>query len=80
MSKSTGDSESTGDCVQSIDRAHRSLRPGSLEINSGEILHANINRSPTSYLKNPAEERARYEYDIDKEMTLLKLIDSRDSR
>ena len=66
--------------VQSIDRAHRNLQPGSLQVASGELLEANINRSPTSYLKNPAEERARYKHDIDKEMTLLKLLSSEDGR
>ena len=66
--------------VQSIDRAHRNLQPGSLEVASGELLEANINRSPTSYLRNPAEERARYSHNIDKEMTLLKLLSSEDGR
>ena len=66
--------------MQSIDRAHRNLQPGSLEVASGELLEANINRSPTSYLRNPAEERARYKHDIDKEMTLLKLLGSEDGR
>ena len=59
--------------MQSIVRAHADLQKGSLEIASGELLDANINRSPTSYLKNPEEERARYKHDIDKEMTLLKV-------
>lgn len=29
--------------------------------NRGELLEANINRSPQAYLLNPAEERKRYE-------------------
>ena len=36
---------------------------------------ANVNRSPSAYLANPAEERARYEFDVDKEMTLLRFDD-----
>jgi len=39
----------------------------------GELDEANINRSPTSYLYNPPEERARYQHDTDHNMTMLKL-------
>lgn len=60
---------------QSIVEAHESLRPGSLGTAAGELLNANINRSPTAYLHNPPEERALYEHDIDKEMTLLRVDD-----
>jgi neutral ceramidase len=44
--------------VQSIERAHANLQPATLRFNIGELLDANINRSPTSYLANPEEERA----------------------
>lgn len=37
--------------------------------------NAGINRSPSAYLLNPAEERARYKFNVDKEMTLLKFVD-----
>ena len=38
---------------------------------------ANINRSPTAYLRNPPSERALYaEGDTDKNMTLLKFVDA----
>lgn len=30
-----------------------------MEYGEGELLDANINRSPTSYLRNPPEERAK---------------------
>lgn len=43
---------------------------------TGEILDASINRSPSAYLNNPAEERKKYKYDVDKEMTLLKFVDT----
>lgn len=39
-------------------------------------MGANINRSPSAYLNNPAEERAKYEYDVDKEMSSLKFVDA----
>lgn len=42
---------------------------------AGEILDAGINRSPSAYLNNPEEERRKYKYDTDKEMTLLKFVD-----
>ncbi|KAK9867973.1 hypothetical protein WJX84_012018, partial [Apatococcus fuscideae] len=61
---------------EAIVEAHSSVRPGRLEVAAGELLEANINRSPTSYLENPAEERARYKHDIDKNMTLLHLTES----
>lgn len=35
-------------------------------------LDANINRSPYSYLANPAAERAQYDYDVDKGLTMLR--------
>jgi neutral ceramidase len=39
------------------------------------LLDANANRSPTAYLANPPEERARYAHNTDKTMSLLKLLD-----
>lgn len=59
----------------SISRAHESIRPGSLSIHTGLLLDANINRSPTAYQENPKEERQQYDYNIDKEMTLLRIND-----
>ncbi|GJT70776.1 neutral ceramidase 2-like protein [Tanacetum coccineum] len=60
---------------KSIIQAHENLRPGSVFINTGELLDASINRSPSGYLNNPEEERRKYKYDTDKEMTLLKFVD-----
>jgi neutral ceramidase len=34
-----------------------------------------VNRSPSAYLNNPAEERGKYKYNVDKEMTLIKFVD-----
>ena len=36
------------------------MKPATLYYNEGQIDEANINRSPTSYLVNPPEERAKY--------------------
>lgn len=56
----------------SITRAHENIAPGRLSFGSIDLEDANINRSPYSYLANPEEERARYDADVDKTMTLLK--------
>lgn len=61
---------------QAIKRAHENVAPGRLQINSGELLDANINRSPTAYLANPEAERAKFKHDTDKSMTLLKVLDT----
>lgn len=60
---------------QSIIQAHENLRPGSIFVNKGELLDAGVSRSPSAYLNNPAGERSKYKYDVDKEMTLLKFTD-----
>lgn len=56
---------------RAIVRAHDSLQPGRLSFALGTLLDANINRSPTAYFRNPKEERALYEHNIDKDMTVL---------
>nr|XP_054774076.1 uncharacterized protein LOC129282175 [Lytechinus pictus] len=61
--------------VKSIERAHESMVPGNIFHNEGILLDSNINRSPTAYENNPQEERARYKYNVDKLMTVLKLVD-----
>lgn len=61
---------------QSIIQAHENLRPGSIFVNEGELLDAGVNRSPSAYLNNPAAERSKYAYDVDKKMTLLKFVDN----
>ena len=70
----TADAIITG-TVLAVQRAHASLAPGKLRLGNTTILNANINRSPTAYLANPADERARYEFDQDKDMTLLRFDD-----
>ncbi|XP_050888998.1 neutral ceramidase 1 [Lathyrus oleraceus] len=60
---------------KSIVQAHENLRPGSIFVNKGEILDVGVNLSPSGYLNNPAEERSKYRYNVDKEMSLLKFVD-----
>ncbi|KAL4270968.1 hypothetical protein AHAS_AhasUnG0039400 [Arachis hypogaea] len=61
--------------LQTIIQAHNNLKPASIFINTGEVKGGGINRSPSAYLQNPAEERARYHSNVDREMTLLKFVD-----
>ena len=61
--------------VLAVQRAHNSLAPGKLSVGNTTVLDGNINRSPFAYLANPAAERARYEHDQDKDMTLLRFDD-----
>ncbi|XP_009933900.1 putative neutral ceramidase C isoform X2 [Opisthocomus hoazin] len=62
--------------VKSIDTAHQNMKRGRLFINRGTVENSQINRSPFSYLENPASERSRYSSNTDKEMVLLKMVDS----
>ncbi|KAL5531837.1 hypothetical protein ACEPAF_5400 [Sanghuangporus sanghuang] len=60
--------------VLAAQRAHDSLKLGRLEVGNTTIPEGNINRSPFAYLANPEEERAMYEFDQDKDFTLVKFI------
>ncbi|KAI0820986.1 Neutral/alkaline nonlysosomal ceramidase [Irpex lacteus] len=62
--------------VLAVQRAHASLKPGKLSIGNTTIVNGNRNRSPSAYLANPAEERAKYQYDQDKELSLLRFDDA----
>ncbi|KAJ7476883.1 Neutral/alkaline nonlysosomal ceramidase [Mycena galericulata] len=60
--------------VLAVARAHDSLALGSLSLGNTSVVGGNINRSPTAYLANPADERALYVDDggdQDKFMSLL---------
>jgi neutral ceramidase len=62
--------------VASIKQAHQYLAPGHLQVGTIDVKNANINRSPYAYLANPAKERKRYQDDVDKTMSLLRLSHS----
>ncbi|KAF2485244.1 ceramidase like protein [Neohortaea acidophila] len=65
--------------VASIKLAHANLAPGHLSVGVIQLEDANINRSPYAYLQNPAEERALYTSNVDKNLTLLRFTHSTDS-
>eukprot|EP01104_Vermistella_antarctica_P012471 TRINITY_DN361_c0_g1_i1.p1 TRINITY_DN361_c0_g1~~TRINITY_DN361_c0_g1_i1.p1 ORF type:complete len:833 (+),score=188.73 TRINITY_DN361_c0_g1_i1:138-2501(+) len=50
---------------------------GDILASLGHLMDSNANRSPTSYLLNPASERANYGYDIDKNVTVLRIKNSK---
>ena len=56
----------------SVIRAHYNMRPSTIYVIEGKLHNANINRSPTSYLKNPIKERNKYKHDTDH--TFLQVI------
>lgn len=58
--------------VLSIKRAHESLQEGYLDIGTTDINDGNNNRSPSAYLANPESERAKYPFNTDKTLTLLR--------
>ncbi|XP_011498417.1 PREDICTED: neutral ceramidase [Ceratosolen solmsi marchali] len=60
--------------TKSIDKAHNAIVPGRIFIIRGEVLDANINRSPLAYLNNPREEREKYKYNVDKDLMQLQFI------
>ncbi|EKM81296.1 hypothetical protein AGABI1DRAFT_112961 [Agaricus bisporus var. burnettii JB137-S8] len=72
--KQTADAIIAG-TVLAVQRAHNCLAPGHLSLGNTTIPDGNINRSPSAYLENPASERARYQFDQDKDMTLLRFDD-----
>jgi neutral ceramidase len=63
--------------TNSIIMAYDNAQEGQLLVAHGDLDNSNINRSPTSYLLNPEEERARYNADTDKNMLLLKMVNTK---
>ena len=64
--------------LQSIVRAHEGMRPARVYLTAGELYDSSINRSPTAYELNPAEERALYDDNVDKEFTQLVILSADD--
>lgn len=64
--------------TNSIVRAHNAVVPGRIFIAHGQVLDANINRSPQAYYNNPQSERDKYEHDVDKTLTQMQFIGADD--
>ncbi|XP_065156459.1 neutral ceramidase isoform X2 [Atheta coriaria] len=58
--------------VKAIENAHNKMVDGEIYYDVGQVLDANINRSPSAYDQNPEEEKAEYEHNVDKELYQLK--------
>ncbi|XP_071985671.1 putative neutral ceramidase C [Engystomops pustulosus] len=61
--------------VKSIDIAHTSMKRGRVFVNRGVLDRSHINRSPSSYLQNPQAERDRYQFNTDRDMVIMKMVD-----
>ncbi|KAM4704346.1 putative neutral ceramidase C [Rhinophrynus dorsalis] len=61
--------------VKSIDKAHQNMKRGRIFLSRGTVENSQINRSPTSYLRNPESERLKYPSNIDKDMVVLRMVD-----
>lgn len=64
--------------TKSIERAHDAVVPGRIFIAYGQVLDANINRSPQAYLNNPKSERDKYEHDVDKILIQMQFVGADD--
>ena len=60
--------------VEAVDEAHDDLAPAELHLARGELHDASINRSPTSFDRNPEADRAVFPQQIDPQTTLLTII------
>ncbi len=58
----------------SIVLAHNNAEPGKIRVSKGELHKVGWNRSPRMYENNPAAEKALYNGNTDKTMTLLKFV------
>ncbi|KAJ3115034.1 hypothetical protein HDU96_001261 [Phlyctochytrium bullatum] len=61
--------------VEALQAAYAALRPARVFVTKGRVDGGSVNRSPTAYENNPAEERARYEGNVDTEMVQLNLFE-----
>lgn len=60
--------------AEAITAADADLKPGKIFLAQGDVAEANANRSSIAYRNNPEAERAQYQHDVDKGMTLLKFV------
>lgn len=60
--------------AQSIIRAHNSMIEAKVYVSEIDVEGANINRSPSAYENNPAEEKAQYKENVDKRLVQLRIV------
>ncbi|RFN52396.1 alkaline ceramidase [Fusarium flagelliforme] len=66
--------------VLSVKRAHEKISKGRLSVGKIRIDDVTINRSLFAYQRNPASERAKYEDEVDKELTMLTFTREQDKK
>lgn len=59
--------------VEAVARAHADLAPATLSVADAELHDASVNRSPTSFARNPEADRAHFPDGIDPQTTLLRI-------
>jgi neutral ceramidase len=59
--------------VEAAEIAHDDVAPAELELARGELTGASVNRSPDSFARNPAADRAFFPDQIDPQTTLLRI-------
>jgi neutral ceramidase len=63
----------TDGIVEAIERAHADIAPAVLRLSRGELHDASVNRSPTSFDRNPESDRECFPNRIDPQTTLLRV-------
>ncbi|CAK9009479.1 Neutral ceramidase B (N-CDase B) (NCDase B) (Acylsphingosine deacylase 2B) (N-acylsphingosine amidohydrolase 2B) [Durusdinium trenchii] len=74
--------------TEAVKMAHYNIRPAKVTMGLGPVDNTTVpgcpmpycasrNRSPTSYLHNPEEERANYSSNMDYDMDLIKIVDAK---
>lgn len=64
--------------AQSVIRAHNNMVEARLYVAETEVMDASVNRSPSAYENNPAEERAQYQHNVDRTLMQLQFVGARD--
>ncbi|KAF9686645.1 hypothetical protein SADUNF_Sadunf02G0010900 [Salix dunnii] len=71
-----GSYDLTGPASEVNMMGYANMEQNSVACISGDVENAGINKSLSAHLLNPAEERARYPANVDREMTFLKFVDN----
>jgi neutral ceramidase len=59
--------------VEAVERADVDVAPASITLTSGELKDASVNRSPSSFARNPEADKAFFPDGIDPQTTLLRV-------
>jgi neutral ceramidase len=59
--------------VAAAERAHADVAPATLTLTRGELDNASVNRSPSSFDRNPESDKAHFPKKVDPQTTLLRI-------